>query len=71
MEVMRIEFNDKDDPNSIPDGKIRITIAPEGFIRVLPNAKHLTVDDQVMFGKMLRLAYEQGKQIGKKLANEG
>lgn len=67
-EVTYIEFDDPDDPRSIKhpdhDGAIRFTIAPEGYILALPNGKLLSGDDQELFGKMLRFAYWQGKEVG-------
>ena len=72
MKIDWIEFNDPDDPRSgaYPDkkesGSFRITFAPEGMAVLLPNAKHLSNDDRMVLAQMLKLAYTQGKEVGKK-----
>jgi len=72
MEISRIEFNDEDDPESnvhLVD-LTRFKIAPEGMALWLPNAKNLTSDDQMAIGKMLRMAYEQGKRVSALCASQ-
>jgi hypothetical protein len=64
MQIERFDFKDPDDPIT-NDGKIRMTIAPEAMIIALPNGMHLGRDDQVMMGRLLRAAYEQGKGVGR------
>jgi hypothetical protein len=63
MQITRIEFNDPDDLKT-NDGKIRLSITPEGMILALPNSNKLTSADQEVFGQIIRLAYQQGKEIG-------
>ena len=66
-----VEFDDPDDPRSRKhpdhDGGIRISFAPEGMVLVMPNAKNLAREDTQALGKLLRLVYYQGKEVGKKL----
>lgn len=68
MEIDWIEFEDACDPRSTAhpdhDGGIRFTIAPEGYVIALPNGGLLGTEDQKVLGKMLRLAYYQGKKMG-------
>ena len=63
-----IEFNDSDDPRSTAskkhDSKVRITFTPEAMVVVLPRGGELGVEDQQALGKLLRLAYYQGKDVG-------
>lgn len=69
MEINYIEFDDEDDPKSIVNNKseIRMTIGPRGMVLLLPNAKMLSGEDQDIFEQILKLAYYQGKQVGKEL----
>lgn len=69
MQIDRINFDDPDDPMT-NDGAIRISFTPEAMFFVLPNGNQLTHDDQVAMGHVIRLAYEQGKRIGKLSALE-
>jgi len=45
---------------------IRFNIAPEGMTVALPNGQKLSGEDQQILGDMLRVAYEQGKRVGKR-----
>ena len=68
MEISHIEFGDPDDPESACNREgYRITIAPRGMLMVLPNAHNLSGDDSDAFEKVLWMAYEQGKRVGKGL----
>jgi hypothetical protein len=65
MEIKYIEFGDKDDPRSPAspdhDGGIRLSISPEGL--VVAFGGQMTKCDQEVLGAMLRLAYQQGKEV--------
>ena len=63
MEITRFEFDDPDDPMT-SDGVIRLSFAPEAMVIALPNGKDLGRDDQEVMGKLLRIAYAQGRRIG-------
>jgi hypothetical protein len=69
MNITRLEFDDPDDPESPSHpsygGGIRLQIAPEGAALLLPNGRELTQDDQSAMAALLRLAYAQGKHVGK------
>jgi hypothetical protein len=70
MEIDYIEFDDEEDPRASVNnpGVIRITFSPRAFAILLPNAgKYCTVEDQDLMEQMLKLAYYQGKELGKEL----
>ena len=65
MQITRIEFDDPDDPKSAcNDDAIRIRITPEGMALAMPSGGQMVHEDQIALGQMLRLAYEQGKEVG-------
>ena len=67
MKITRIEFDDPDDPlsSSHPDAPMILRFTPEAIVLTLPNGNQLTAEDQQAFGNALRMAYWQGKEIGK------
>ena len=70
MKIERFEFDDRDDPESsiYPENGIRFTIAPEGMVIALPNGSKLSAEDRVVMGQILRVAYDQGKRVGMRVA---
>ena len=65
MKIDRIEFDDPDDPESAQNQSIiKLRFAPESMFICLPNGGNLALEDQQALGKMLRMAYEQGKRVG-------
>lgn len=72
MELSYIEFDDPDDPQSVvnADNAVRFTVAPEGMVLAMPGGNKLGRGDQEALGKMLRMAYEQGKRVGRLVAEK-